>query len=109
MDPPDCTSEKINLLIYASAHLLTPWYNGYMKKPTTQKVRITERALFQRVNRKLHQQGENLRTARTQQVEASMGRHYIVDAKRKAVTADHVDLENLGRKLGLIQPWEEVS
>jgi hypothetical protein len=80
-----------------------------MKKPTAQKVKITERAAFQRINRTLHKQGENLRTARTQRAEAAMGRHYIVDTKRKAVTADHVDLEKLGRKLGVIQPWEEVA
>jgi hypothetical protein len=109
-DGPERTHrDKIDLLIALSAHLLTAWYNGCVKKLSTQKIKITERALFQRINRKLHQQGENLRTARSQKVEASAGHHYIVDAKRKAVSADHVDLEKLGRKLGVIQPWEEVA
>jgi hypothetical protein len=109
-DGPEGTHrDKIDLLITLSAHLLTAWYNGCVKKLSTQKVKITERAAFQRINRTLHKQGENLRTARTEKVEAAMGRHYIIDVKRKAVTADHVDLEKLGRKLGLIEPWEEVA
>jgi glycine cleavage system regulatory protein len=80
-----------------------------MKKLTTEKIQITERALFQRINRLLHKQGGNLRTAHNQRIKASMGRYYIIDTEHNAISALHVDLEKLGRKLGVIEPWEEVG
>ncbi len=78
------------------------------KKRST-RLKITERALFQRINRKLKQDGEQLRTARNQSVETSVGRYFIVDLNLNAVTFPHQDLEKLGRKLGVIQPWEELE
>jgi hypothetical protein len=38
-----------------------------------------------------------------------MGRYYIIDTEHNAISALHVDLEKLGRKLGVIEPWEEVG
>jgi hypothetical protein len=63
---------------------------------------VTWRAVVQRVNRRLAHDGEMLRADR------SSGEHYIVDIQRNAVTAQHVDVEELGRELGVIRPWEEV-
>lgn len=79
------------------------------KKQTGTRLKITERALMQRINRKLKQDGEQLRTARTQQVETTVGHYFIVDMNRNAITTQRVDLEKMGRELGVIQPWEELG
>jgi len=79
------------------------------KKQSGTRLKITERALLQRINRKLKSEGEQLRTARSQNVETSVGRYYIVDLERNVIAYQHVDPEALGRKLGAIQPWEELE
>lgn len=82
------------------------------------RIRITERALFQRINRKLKQDGEKLCTARTDSAKEQLGRFYVVETGQHArpkravssgVVHTDVDLEKLGRKLGVIQPWEELE
>jgi hypothetical protein len=80
-----------------------------MEKKRTTRIKITERALFQRVNRRLKQDGEKLSTARSDSVEIEVGHYFIVNTNRNAITAQHVDLEKLGRELGVIQPWEELG
>ena len=37
-----------------------------------------------------------------------MGRFYRIDLGRGVVADSDVDLEKLGRELGVLQPWEEV-
>lgn len=87
------------------------------KAAVPSKVAITERALFQRINRKLQQQTnpELLRTARTQRQREELGNYFVVEAgshgkPQKATSSGvvyvHVDLEKLARKLGVLQPWE---
>jgi hypothetical protein len=84
------------------------------------KVTITERALFQRINRKLQQQlnPEMLRTARTDRQRDELGTYFTVDAGTRGqpgravsrgVGLTNVDLEKLARKLGVLQPWEEME
>jgi hypothetical protein len=88
------------------------------KKQDSKRIKITERALFQRINRKLAQDGEKLCTARGESASEEMGRFYVVETgqhvrpKRYAasgVVYTHVKLEELGRKLGVIKPWEELA
>ncbi len=79
------------------------------KKRQAIRVTVTERALYQRINRKLKQDRSQLRTARSERAEQDLGRHYIVDTRRNAVRDTRVDLETLGRKLGVLQPWEALE
>ena len=79
------------------------------QKPQRTRVKITDRALFQRINRKLKDEGEQLRTARTQDIESSMGRYFIIDLTLNSVIERNQNLEKLGRKLGVLQPWEELT
>ena len=72
-------------------------------------MRITERALLQRINRRLKQDAEQVRTARGDQAERDVGRYYIVNMKRNSIESMHVHLEKLGRELGVMQPWEELT
>jgi hypothetical protein len=87
---------------------------------TIQKASVTERALFQRVDRKLKQQDnpEQLRTARTEQQREQLGRYFVVEAATRStpkkaasqgVVYTDVDLEKLARKLGVLEPWEQLE
>jgi hypothetical protein len=73
-----------------------------------QKVTVTERALIQRINRKLAKDGEKLRTTRGH-FEPSLGRHYVIDLNRNFVVRKQFDLEELGRQLNVLQPWEDLA
>lgn len=70
---------------------------------------ITEKALYQRINRRLKHDGEVLRTARSQRTELTVGRYYILDVQSNAIAYQHVDLEELGRKLGVLLPGEQLA
>ena len=37
------------------------------------------------------------------------GRFYVVNVERNLLVRSHVDLEGYGRKLGVLQDWEEVA
>lgn len=75
---------------------------------TKQRVPITEKALYQRINRKLRADGEVLKRARGR-VETTLGDYYVVDVERNFVTQHHVDLAELGRELGVMAEWESLQ
>jgi len=79
-------------------------------KTNGKKVPISERALTQRINRKLQQQNnpEKLIAARGTTAREQLGHYYTVETNTSAVARSHVDLEKLASKLGVIQPWEEM-
>jgi len=81
-----------------------------MTKRKITKVPITERALSQRINRKLVGENEGLRSTRPGSEAASkLGRFYIVDLGRNSITAHGIDsLEQLGRELGVVRDHEEI-
>ena len=81
-----------------------------MGKATASKVRVAERALLQRVNRKLRAEHEMLKRCKeSSRSYGELGDLYCVDMSRNLVTATHVDLEALGRELGVLQPWETLA
>lgn len=69
---------------------------------------ISERALFQRIDRALAKAGEKLRKARSDEAAASLGAYFIIDLKKKAVVRVKVDLVDLGRKLKILAPYERL-
>lgn len=73
-----------------------------------QTVPVTERALIQRINRKLHADGAKLRTAQGR-AEAAMGRFYTVSFRKSCVLQRHVDLEAFGRQLGVFATYEHLE
>jgi hypothetical protein len=82
------------------------------------KAIITVCALYQRLNRRLKRDGEQLRTARGERAKEQLGRFYVVETghhvrPENAVSAglvySDVNLEKLAVKLGVIQPWEQVE
>jgi hypothetical protein len=70
-------------------------------KPELQKVPITERALYQRVNRVLAKKNEMIRK--------SMGKHFIVDLGQNTAKELETDVETFGRKIGCLEPWEKLA
>jgi uncharacterized protein YnzC (UPF0291/DUF896 family) len=74
----------------------------------TTKVPITEKALYQRINRKLKDQDASLKRARGS-VETTLGEYFVVDVKGNYVTNHHIQIENLGRELGVLAEWETLQ
>jgi hypothetical protein len=73
-------------------------------------VPITRRALVQRVGRALEKKGERLVANIRPGPAADIGNHYTVDINRKFVVQTHLDdLEALGKKLGVLKPYERVD
>ena len=74
-----------------------------------QKVIVSERALFQRISRKLSHTNQQLCTSRTPRTELDCGRFYIVDKVRNVIAFKNIDLEAQGRDLGVLAAWEKLG
>jgi hypothetical protein len=78
------------------------------KKPLL--VPITRRALVQRIGRALEKKGERLVANSRPGPAPDIGNYFTVDIDRKFVVQTHLDdLEALGRKLGILKPYERVE
>jgi hypothetical protein len=83
-------------------------------RPTAQapgsKVPITERALIQRINRKLATDDKRLLVSKpSSRWLDTTGRHYMVDVATNSNVDYHVDVEALGRELKVLKDWEELG
>ena len=67
------------------------------------KMPVTVRALVQRINRALASDGKRLRATRGR----IAGTYYLVAGGR--VTQSAVNLDALGRKLGVLHEWETLE
>jgi hypothetical protein len=76
---------------------------------TEQKVPVSTRALIQRVNRKLEAKNMQLKVTRGMRAVADLGEFYVIDASRNFVVDKYVNIEELGRKVGALQPWEKLA
>jgi hypothetical protein len=72
------------------------------------KVPVSRRALLARINRALRKEGEVLKATRADRWRGDLGDYYTVDTDRNAIVAQHVDPEELGRRLGVLADYEEV-
>jgi hypothetical protein len=68
---------------------------------------VSMRALIARINRRLRDDGEVLKAARSERVASSIGLFFIV--RRNKLAIQHVDPEKLGRELGVLSEWESVE
>jgi hypothetical protein len=71
-----------------------------------QKMPVSPRALYQRINRKLRPQGQLLKKPRRQ--DPDIGDYCIVDIYRNILLLKRVDLEAKARQLGVMAEWEAV-
>jgi hypothetical protein len=67
---------------------------------------VSERAVLQRVNRRLAHHGETLRSHRSWQYRIAP--YYHVDLYFNAMLGEHVDLEDFARNLGALADHEAV-
>lgn len=93
-----------HLLIDSFAH--SAMVPGMAKKPAGKKLLVTERALVQRINRKLRYKYEGVQRGRNLLPEPSW---CLMDFNRNSLLEEHVDLETLGRELGCLAAWEQVE
>ena len=74
---------------------------------------VSERALAQRINRRLARDGERLCRQRGLRGDMAgfrwpeLGEYYITD-DRNCIVAQEVSVETIGRELGVLQPHERV-
>jgi hypothetical protein len=84
--------------------------SGRKDAMTFMTLRITERALVQRINRRLAKVGERVRKTRVgTRSEVELGTFFITDCDRNCVQAKDVDVEALGHELGVLAPCELVE
>ena len=69
-------------------------------------VPVSKRALMQRINRVLNKDQEQLLTARGFDAEKDLGKYYVLNHRIGAASRLGVDLEELGRELGVLKPHE---
>lgn len=84
-----------------------------------QKVPVSARAVLQRINRKLGKQDwpEKVCKARAYYdgdgrgpyPDPNMGEYYRVDIERNFLTYTHVNIEELGRELEVLAPYEALA
>jgi hypothetical protein len=70
---------------------------------------VSERALLQRINRKLAKSGEMVRKSRTERLRLDVGDYFLVDTNKNAVVGHSVNLEEKGRELGVLSQWERLE
>ena len=82
---------------------------------TLQKRQVSDRALYQRINRKLRKEDQRLCTARywrdgnREYENSNFGRYYVLDVYRNWIVATHVRLGAYAGELGLLQPGEQPT
>jgi hypothetical protein len=73
------------------------------------KVPVTERALLQRINRKLRKEQDSVvKKARGENVALTIGEYFMVGFHSNAVMEQDVDLKKLGKELGVLRAWESL-
>ena len=70
------------------------------------KARLSRRALLARLTRALEAQGRKLHKASVTQ-RGELGDYFVTDGR--TVVAHHVNLAELARELGVVEPWETLG
>lgn len=71
---------------------------------------VSRQALIARVNRRLAKQNESLRRCPENRRDYyTLGDFYVLNLSRNLISAKHVDLEKLAKKLGALKPGERLA
>jgi hypothetical protein len=70
------------------------------------KVPLSNRAIIQRINRRLAKNHEKLCKSRGWQAQQNLGDYYLLDRYRKTVINSNVNVQTFARELGVIQEHE---
>jgi hypothetical protein len=74
-----------------------------------QALTVSERALVQRINRKLKANGEVLKRTRGMQNYLDVGDYWVLDAYTNTIALKDVNIEALGRKLEVLHAYEKLE
>jgi hypothetical protein len=76
----------------------------------TARVAINKRALVARIRREFERLGDgrDLRVSRAGS-RKQLGEYYVVQEGRREIVEGHVSLEELGRRLGIVETWEYLE
>ena len=69
---------------------------------------VSKRALVGRINRKLREDGQVLKFTRGERAKLELGDAYIWEPRRALASDTFIDVEWLGRELGVLQSWERL-
>ncbi len=72
------------------------------------KAGVSERALIQRINRKLAPELRGLKKSRGWRAEHELGKYWILDFHSNFADELDIDLEDYGRELGALKEWEKL-
>ena len=75
----------------------------------TQFLQVTERALIQRINRKLAEYGEKLCKTRSERDRQRIGEFYVINTHINGVIRYDESPERLGREIEVLRPWEKLA
>lgn len=73
------------------------------------KVPVTERALIQRINRRIHDDDLIVKKSRSARMVQDCGEYYVLDWRLNGVILTEIDLEDYAREVGALQPFEELA
>ena len=88
------------------AHLLTCSTDHRMVRLMTSKMKISQRALLQRLNRKLADEKLIVKKTRGEKLVREVGNYFLLDLHRNRIAEKDVDLPAMGRERGGLEPWE---
>lgn len=75
-----------------------------------QKLKVSERALFARINRKIHDDDLMLRRCpATRRDHHNLGDYYLVNWRINGVAGKNIDLEDYGREVCALKDYEELE
>jgi len=70
---------------------------------------VPERAVVMRINRALRPEYQQLKKARGMRMQLEVGDYFLLDLHRNLILDTHVQVEALGRLLGVLESWENVA
>ena len=72
-------------------------------------IKLTNRALVARINRSLAACDQKLRKSRGERARFDLGDYFVVDVPGRHIIDKYIDVEALGRELGVLRPSEQVA
>jgi hypothetical protein len=75
----------------------------------TNKVRVSSRALQQRIDRKLASDDLRLKKSRTARERLDLGEYWLLNTRYNVVSEKDVDLTALAKEYGALAAWEQLE
>ena len=77
-----------------------------MNTKTVSPCRLSERAVIQRINRKLAHKNERICKSRGWRALQNLGEYHVIDCYRNALIKSHLNIEEFAKKLGVMAGHE---